>query len=342
MTSLENCSDFLDEDIRINMKLCNRKHNGSNNLSGHKHKLDAEQPSCSTSPCSGTVIYLAIPVYRREISKCMKLVNHESTNIPHKLSYPISQQVKFCPRPTPEASNGHFRILVADDVMMLRKGVVHTIGSIWKKKYPQCPVSISTACTAEDVIRAARSQPYDMIFCDHLFDFDPSKITKLTPEEVAAKKRPAIVFNDETLATQREGDLMRQKASTFFKNERFSTQDCDGALKGLEALEMMANQKAGLPFPTPVLVLLSGHSLEVDPRLGIIVAQKPVKLSEFIPMLEAHAAQLVKFGRCTEQPEKKEVCSESGSGRIVNARGSQMFIHEKLADRDASIDTFTN
>jgi len=331
LTSLDHCREFLNDGILKHMPA---DHDGFEEpkVAGSLKRKYLSGGAFDSSPCSGTVIYLAVPVLRN----CDQTLN-PGNGPPLKICETLTDATihppaLFSPKPALDSPDGCFRILVADDVKMLRKGLVHMIGTIWRKNYPHCPVSVSTACTAEDMIRAARSQPFDIIFCDHLFGYDPSQISKMTTEETSANGRPSVVFNsDESTMGVGEGDLLRQKASHFFKNERFTAQDGDGSLKGLEALEILAKGEADVPFPTPVLVLLSGHHFKVDSWSGIIVAQKPMAQSEFVPILNAHAAQLVQSQRCTWQANKNQI---SGVGdlrtgrRVFNSHGSQMFVYD--------------
>jgi hypothetical protein len=116
-------------------------------------------------------------------------------------------------------------------------------------------------------------------------------------------------------------------------------------LLGVEALTQLA-EAPNPPFKTPVLMLLSGHKIEVPPSLGVVVAQKPLKQSEFVPLLEANAMYLLDVGRCMGGGDTNDndayprsihssgsdygsggSCSVCGSDSesLVNGHGSQMF-----------------
>ena len=76
--------------------------------------------------------------------------------------------------------------------------------------------------------------------------------------------------------------------------------------------------------PAPLLMLVSGHKIDVEPCLGIVVAQKPLKLYEFVTVLEQNAGNLLATRRC----EKRE---DMGSGRtfLMGSQGSQLFVLSK-------------
>jgi uncharacterized membrane protein YgcG len=136
-------------------------------------------------------------------------------------------------------------------------------------------------------------QPFDLIICDHLFNADYSKIKQLSVEELKTDGRPTVVFGGTTTSP----GALRALASEYFDTERFTVEEGDGSLLGVEALTQLA-EAPNPPFKTPVLLLLSGHKIEVPPSLGVLVAQKPLKQSEFVPLLEAHALFLLNAGRC--------------------------------------------
>jgi hypothetical protein len=228
--------------------------------------------------------------------------------------------------------------------------MVHTILDLWSKRFPNCPVSISTACSAEDLLRAAAMQPFDLIICDHLFNADYSKVKRLSDEEIKTLRRPNVVFGGTTPSP----GALRKIASEYFATERFTVEEGDGALLGVKALTQLA-EAPNPPFKTPVLLLLSGHKIEVPPSVGVIVAQKPLKQSEFVPLLESHALFLLNAGHCVRSGNAtsdkavypKSIHSSgsdygtdmgsgsrsgggsggsgSDSGSLVNGHGSQIF-----------------
>eukprot|EP00578_Thalassiosira_sp_NH16_P010087 CAMPEP_0181122114 /NCGR_PEP_ID=MMETSP1071-20121207/25127_1 /TAXON_ID=35127 /ORGANISM="Thalassiosira sp., Strain NH16" /LENGTH=109 /DNA_ID=CAMNT_0023207035 /DNA_START=129 /DNA_END=458 /DNA_ORIENTATION=- len=100
----------------------------------------------------------------------------------------------------------------------------------------------------------------------------------------------------------------------------------DGELSGLRVMQQLleTSNKSNYTtsvYPTPILILLSGHKFDLSSNYrGLIVAQKPLRTSEIVPLLEANAQQLLDSGLCV-----KEV-NEGGKGyRILNQRGTQMF-----------------
>jgi CheY-like chemotaxis protein len=183
----------------------------------------------------------------------------------------------FHTQPSPVSTDGRFHILVADDVLMIRKGTVNNISNLWSTGFFSCPVVVSTACTAEDVLRAASSQHFDLIICDHHFQHEACKLQSICPEDPTRANRPFVLFDDSvTLLEDRH-----KSASAFFKDERFTIEEGDGTLLGLDVLMKLA-QDPNPPFPTPVLMLVSGNKIDEQPDLGIIVAQKPLKQSDFV------------------------------------------------------------
>jgi signal transduction histidine kinase len=290
------------------------------------------------APGKGTIIYLTIPVYEDGVAaeKAFRLSDaadlaSQAQSLSSSKIADDGTQYTLLPHPSLTSANGTFRIIVADDVLVLRKGMVHTILDLWSKRFPSCPVSISTACSAEDLLRAAAMQPFDLIICDHLFNADYSKIQRLSAEELKTKCRPNVVFGGTTTSP----GALRKIASEYFDTERFTVEEGDGALLGVEALTQLA-EAPNPPFKTPVLLLLSGHKIEVPPSLGVIVAQKPLKQWEFVPLLEAHALFLLNAGGCVRDggTGDEDVYLNSihiggivrDSESLVNGHRSQMFV----------------
>ena len=120
---------------------------------------------------------------------------------------------------------------------------------------------------------------------------------------------------------------MRQSIKDFFTTERFTIREGDGALSGLDALMQIEKSSHSSPLPFPVLVLLSGHKINIPNDCGIIIIQKPLKKSEFVPAMEAHALRLVKLDQCVNVQKIKESKTE-GEISIVNKFGTQIFVKE--------------
>jgi signal transduction histidine kinase/CheY-like chemotaxis protein len=296
------------------------------------------------TPGKGTIIYLTIPVYEDGAAAERAFRLSDAADLPGQTQGLSSSKVAddgtqytLLPHPSPTSANGSFRIMIADDVLVLRKGMVHTILNLWSKRFPSCPVSITTACSAEDLLRATATQPFDLIICDHLFNHDASKLKRLSVEELQTHGRPQVAFGGKTTSPS----ALRKIASEYFDSERFTVKEGDGSLLGVEAITQLA-EAPDPPFKTPVLMLLSGHKIEVPPSLGVIVAQKPLKQSELVPLLEAHALFLLNAGRCVKGGDAKSDSavypksiyssgSDYGSGSgsesdsLVNGHGSQMF-----------------
>jgi CheY-like chemotaxis protein len=235
-------------------------------------------------------------------------LNMDKTN----LSY------SFCPRPSKSSVDGTFRILVADDVKMLRKGLVHGL----LKLFQDIPLSICTACTAEDVLRATSSEPFDLVICDNQFLHEDVTTIKVISKDVLKNGRPRLRYD-----RQKNSRAELHKLITdYFENESFTLKDGDGELSGFEALQQIAESKDSL-FPTPILILLSGHKWEAPPSPGVIVVQKPLNQSGFIPLLESQAFELLDTGFCVQSNTDVDGTSISSNySRLVNRHGSQIFV----------------
>jgi CheY-like chemotaxis protein len=349
-TSLEQCRHLLNEDMvkamveyqRTSGDVAKDGTSGSSKLASSRNSDEADDLKSgptrpvtrNSAPGPGTVLYFIIPVYedgagartalRVAAESGLSLSDEDLDISPSKLALALdASQYTFCPRPSSNSANGNFRILVADDVPMLRKGLLHSISILF---HDCCPVSVSTACSAEDALRAVASQPFDLFICDHHFNHeDPSRLKPLSPEEEATHGRPCYSYDAKTASRV----VVRRLLSEYFENERFTLEESDGSLTGFDAL-MQLSEARNPPFPTPVLMLLSGHHMEAPPSAGIIIAQKPLRQSEFGPFLEAHALPLLKAGqlvrgdRCDNDGNESENSSVSGS--LFNKHRSQMFV----------------
>lgn len=297
LSSLDECKDLLNGDMLRAVE--QRVTSGSN----HQR------------PGEGTVLFLTVPVYEdgevaeKELKKNAAIVQTAKAS--------ASTCSAFCFRPLPAPGSSCFRILVADDILMLRKGVVHTLGQLWSQRFPDCPVSISTACTAEDMLRAVDEEAFDLIICDHHFNpLDSSLAT--TEDALTTHRRPYLLFDGRNSYSP---EATRRRMRTFFETERFTSGKKDGSLLGFDALVQLAELESSLRFPRPILMLLSGH--KVEPRQGIIVTQKPLKSKEFLATLERHAL----VAGCCHQSKN------GGNWVLVNQRGSQIYARETSHDR---------
>jgi CheY-like chemotaxis protein len=289
MSSLKECHRLLNQDMVKAVIEQEKIHANDSKRTDSSSAHDAEGcigPTGARRPPShhGTVIFLIVPVYK-DGPGALKALMEKSSGVASELLRDRMQRV-FCPQPSPMSTDGTFHILVADDVCMIRKGIVNIISNLWSAGLFECPVAVSTACTAEDVLRAAKSQLFDLIICDHHFSQDARKLKAICPDgdELASANRPFLRFDDS--ATSQE--MRRRNASAFFEEERFTIEAGDGALLGFEALINLA-QTPDPPFPTPVLMLVSGNKIELDEsakNLGIIVALKPLNQSEFLTHLK--------------------------------------------------------
>ena len=250
----------------------------------------------------GTVLFVTIPVFDKSKSKnpFRRKSSLEGEILPYEFS------------PKAELTN-KFRILIADDVLMLRKGLVRSVLELFQKK--NVPVLVHTACTAEDAARVINSQSYDIIIADNQYS-PPDNTKQLEVDE----ERPHILLGED------ETTKIGESVKNFFRSESFTMEEGDGELSGLQVMQQLLEVSSNgndtsNTHPIPILILLSGHKFDLSSEYqGLIVAQKPLRTSEIVPLLEANAQQLLESGLCI-----KEV-NESGEGyRILNQRGTQIF-----------------
>jgi signal transduction histidine kinase len=276
----------------------------------HDSASDAGSVYSEDTPGKGTVLYITIPV----ISDSRKGVSMLNTKPGSQLALDeSSKKYVFSPQPAPNSVDGCFRILVADDVAMLRKGLMRSVLDIFKQ-ISNCRISVSTACTAEDALRAIESNSYDMFICDNQFA-PPTHLNRFPPE-----------YENTRLHVDSFGNMVdtRNKVAQFFKNEAFTIAPGDGSLSGLDALLQLAQTTitTNPSISVPILVLHSGHELELPRNLGIIVVRKPLKRNDFVPLFERNAQNLIETGMCVEV--KRNDCTV-----VLNRGGAQLFVRRK-------------
>ena len=274
--------------------------------------------SPASTTCTGTVLYFTLPAYANE-SEALERLNStgeaESLRRHDMSSVDQLEFFSFRPRPSPDSEDGSFRILIADDVLMLRKGLMNTLSSV----FTSCPVSISTACSAEDVLRAAATNTFDLIICDNLFQHIPTDLKTLSLQEEEDHGRPRVHFDMRSMASRAD---LRSQMADYFQEERFTMREEDGKLLGVEAMMRLA-QTENQSFPTPLLMILSGHNIEVPDHLGIFVTQKPLKQSDFCSLLESAAPLFIRTNQCTVSTEK--ATTDSAGNVVYNRHGAQIF-----------------
>jgi signal transduction histidine kinase/CheY-like chemotaxis protein len=260
-------------------------------------------------PGKGTVLYITIPVLV-DGNKGKNMIQTSPDS--EQALDSSSKEYVFSPRPAPNSVDGCFRILVADDVPMLRKGLMRSVLDIFTE-FSDCPLSVSTACTAEDALRAVGSQAYDLFICDNQFA-PPSHLNRFSPE---AEDMRIQVHN------HKDRNVKRKSVMDFFSKEAFTIAPGDGSLSGLDALLQLVQSKDNdNSFPIPMLVLHSGHQLELPPQSGVIVARKPLKRSAFLPLFERNAHNLIETGMCYEIQRGDETV-------VLNKAGAQLFKKRK-------------
>lgn len=274
------------------------------------HQSNIALANGGSSSIYGTVLYFVIPVLEDAYNPYRSFSGaFPSTTANNGSVIPESSAYRFSPQPSKESTDDRFRILVADDVLMLRKGLVRSVLQVFEEKVGDCRVSIHTSCTAEDTLRMISSQPFDLVISDNQFA-PPTDLRALGTHDA----RQQILSDGES--------KLQKRISDFFCSESFTIEEGDGELSGLQALlQLLDSSDQPHPNPTPILILLSGHKFQLDPTCGIIIVQKPLRTSEIVPLLEAHAQRLVEAGLCFEE--------EDGSGetyRVVNQRGAQIFL----------------
>jgi len=277
--------------------------------------LENEEAKEGEGPGPGTVLYITLPVFQDVDNGKKFLDSGRNPDLSREITSD-SQRYTFSPKPALDSPDGCFNVLVADDVTMLRKGLSKSILDIFSK-FPDCPVSISTACTAEDALRAVASHSFDLFICDNQFAA-PDNLKKASIVVEQGGIRPRILSND--------GRNLREIVVDFFANEKFTIEAKDGLLTGVDALSELA-VATNPSFPTPILILHSGHEIELPRDKGVIVVQKPLKRSEFVSVIESHASFLVETGICFETSTIGQNETEIA---VLNKRGSQIFTR-KLA-----------
>jgi len=258
------------------------------------------------TPGKGTVLYITIPVIS-DVNNAKKRLQGP-VGADEGLDLTLKKYV-FSPQPAPTSSDGCFRILVADDVAMLRKGLMRSVLDIFKE-ISDCPISVSTACTAEDALRAIGSNNYDMFICDNQFA-SPTHLTRMPPDN--DKNRNEV----ESRGTMVD---VRRAVMKFFKEEAFTIAPGDGSLSGIDALLQLAKSKAP-SINIPVLVLHSGHQLELPKEHGIIVVRKPLKRNDFVPLFERNAQNLIETGMCVEVKRGDKIA-------VLNRAGAQLYVKQ--------------
>jgi CheY-like chemotaxis protein len=332
LSSLEKCRKILNQDML-------------DALEEREIQRGDDKLRRSDLPGKGSVLFITLPVYEDGENAARALRDWAAMGTPSERCPDVEllespKSYAFAPRPSNGEESDCFRILVADDVLMLRKGMANALTNI----FTGCPVSISTCCTAEDVLRATDNNPFDLIICDNLFHHDVSKWRKMENAQERAKYgRPSLTF-DARVSSRKE---IREKLSEYFSNERFTLEEGDGEMTGFEAM-LTLERTTNPTFPTPVLMILSGQKIEVPSNSGIMVAQKPLNQSEFISLLERSAPKLIQTGYCREEmpsdesadtaslsdSERGDCISEAPSSEmcmqvVVNRHGTQLFVSHR-------------
>jgi len=264
------------------------------------------------TPGKGTVLYITIPVISDVKKAKNKIQGPKGTDV---LDMTLKKYV-FSPQPAPGSPDSCFRILVADDVSMLRKGLMRSVLDIFKE-ISECPISVSTACTAEDALRAIGSNNYDLFICDNQFA-PPTHLTRMPPENENNRNQ---VDSRGSMAD------VRRAVMSFFKKEAFTIAPGDGSLSGIDALLQLATVKAP-SINIPVLVLHSGHQLELPKEHGIIVVRKPLKRNDFVPLFERNAQNLIDTGMCFEVKKGDKIA-------VLNRAGAQLFLKQNYVGTDS-------
>jgi len=288
--------------------LCNVDMSRVLNNVGTAHIKDSSPVTRSDSsqnlPGKGTVLYITLPVIS-DIEKVGAI--SKSTPGSNQELYLSSNKYVFSPHPSPTSVNGCFRILIADDVSMLRKGLMRSVLDIFSG-FANCPISVGTACTAEDALRALKSQNYDMFICDNQFD-PPSHLSCLSPKS----KDERMQFCNRS--DSKDKNDIRKSVTEFFAKEAFTTSPGDGSLSGLDALLQLAQRNDS---NVPVLIIHSGHQIQLSQKLGIICVRKPLRRIDFVPLLERNAQNLIESGMCVEVKRGNDTI-------VLNKAGAQLF-----------------
>eukprot|EP00977_Amphora_coffeiformis_P016357 scaffold5022_cov158-Amphora_coffeaeformis.AAC.3 len=293
LSKLEDVEHLLNEDLTHEIE--------------QQRKRMAEKSGSGEATRFGTVLYFTLDIRDGNILRYKKPTVSSDTALHYA----------FRPWPSPNSKTECFRVLVADDVLMLRKGLVNAIISLFR----ECPVAISTACTAEDLLRATAAHPYDLVISDNLFHHDATAVKTIAFKEEKSDDRECLMYDPQKTSRGQARVLL----TDFFKSERFTVREGDGEMLGIDALIQLSQNRLG-KFPKPILMLLSGHKIEIPDEFGIIVAQKPLKQSELASLLEANAKRLLETNNCCEVILSETDSSSGGfstsSGDLVEQNAS--------------------
>jgi len=270
--------------------------------------------SSNQRPGPGTVLYITIPVLDNG-AEGLTFLSAMGKNQGHGQESDAMDYV-FSPCPAPDARGGCFRVLIADDVTMLRKGLMRSILDIFSK-FSECPVSVSTACTAEDALRAVGSDQFDLFICDHQFAPPSHNHRVWNPSDSDIDEERKVFRPHVDIVGDRE--RLRQAEARFFAEEEFTVEPGDGSLSGADALCKLSEAANGYEFfKVPILMLHSGHELVLPPEKGIVVVRKPLKRTDFVPIFEANASLLIDAGVCVE-------VQKEGKCYVYNQAGARIF-----------------
>merc|ERR1711977_644716 len=103
----------------------------------------------------------------------------------------------------------------------------NSVQDIFSQVSSDCPVSVSTACTAEDAMRALGTRAYDLFICDNQFA-PPNQLTRFSPEDGESRLQVRNSGGDK--------DVVRKSVMEFFEKEAFTVEQGDGSLSGVDAL----------------------------------------------------------------------------------------------------------
>ena len=302
LTDLETFQDLYNADMSSILNIVDSSSSDPSSETRSTYRQDL--------PGKGTVLYITIPVVS-DGHKGKAIIESRRPGSAQELDL-SSKQYIFSPRPAPNSVDGCFRILVADDVSMLRKGLMRSVLDIFAE-FSDCPLSVSTACTAEDALRAVQSQAYDMFICDNQFA-PPCHLNRFSRDDEDMRLQVHNINHGD------KNDI-RKSVKEFFAKEAFTIAPGDGSLSGLDALFQLAQTK-NHSFSVPILVLHSGHQLELPRQLGVIVVRKPLKRIDFVPLFERNAHNLVETGMCIEVKRGNDIV-------VLNKGGAQLFIKRK-------------
>jgi CheY-like chemotaxis protein len=193
-------------------------------------------------------------------------------------SLQIACKWKFRPR-------GRFKVLIADDVNLVRMSLTQLLCKIVKQFGDECSMQVTTVRSAEEATRLLRTTQFDMIFLDQHFD-DTTRVTELSECDPSEIPTLQITASSEMSITR-----------DFSKIEKFSNLTGDGHALGTDVL-------TAFPEIIGVCILATGSVVtEVDTEICML---KPFSPEAMIAAFET----AVNLEQQSSMMKRLEVCGD--------------------------------